>query len=267
LVTGSGDGTASVWDAISGRELLTFKGHIGPIRSVAVTSDGRHVITRADEGVVKIWEAASPEQVALWDQQDQEAARQQAIWQRPVSGSLNDKSFIQDWLVLAPLKLQAGRSIQGLVDELERKQIPGEAELQPRPGQHEWVDGREYTWQAHHDQSPVLDFNRFAGKLSMTSVGYAVCYVISAAERNDVFLQVGSSALVKVYLNGQEIYEHLRGGTLVALHPAGPVTLRKGTNVLVLKVVNGYWDWESCVRFVDREGNRVQSLHVRLTPE
>jgi WD40 repeat protein len=264
LITGSGDGTASIWDAASGRELLTLKGHSGPVRWVAVTSDGRHVITRADDGIVKIWEAASPAQVAGWDQQDQEAARRQAIWQRPVSGSFNEKSFIRDWLVLAPVGLAPG---EGVVRGLEREQIQGEAKLKPRAGKLVRVDGREFTWQECHEQEPVLDFNRFAGKLNRLSAGYAVCYVMSAAEHNDVLLQISSDDMGKAYLNGREVYKCLRGGAVVPLDRVGPVTLHKGTNVLILKVVNGNWEWEGCARFVDPEGNPVKGLRVSLTPE
>ncbi len=172
--------------------------------------------------------------------------------------------FIQDWLVLAPIPLKAGhRGAKGL----ERAQLQGEAKLQPRAGNHVRVDGREYTWQAYHEKEPVLDFNRFVGKLSPNSVAYAVCYVISAAERHDLLLQVGSDPRAKVYLNGQPVYKYLRGRSLVALDPISPVTLRNGTNVLVFKVVNENWGWLGCLRFVDREGNPVQGLEVRLTPE
>jgi WD40 repeat protein/serine/threonine protein kinase len=215
LITGSGDGTVGVWDAVTGRELLTLKGHTGPVRSVAVTSDGRRLISGSDDGTVKIWEAATPEEVALWDRQEQEAARQQAFWQRPVAGA---PGFIQDWLVLAPLELAPGeRGDKGL----QREQIPGEAKLQPRAGDRvrvvawsgDQTTRREYTWQEHREQEPVLDFNRFVGKLSTNRAGYGVCYVISAAERNDLLLQVGSDDQAKVYLNGTEVYKYLQGRT------------------------------------------------------
>src|SRR5262249_39352515 len=85
LVTGNGDNTAAVWDAVSGRELLTLKGHTGPVWSVAVTSDGRQLITGSEDGTVKIWEAAAPAQVAFWTRQEEEAARRQAMWQQPVA--------------------------------------------------------------------------------------------------------------------------------------------------------------------------------------
>jgi WD40 repeat protein/tRNA A-37 threonylcarbamoyl transferase component Bud32 len=261
IVTGSGNGTASIWDAVSGRELLTLKGHTGPVQCVAVASDGRRIITGSHDGTVNIWDAAAPEQVALWERQEQEAARRQAIWQRPVDGT---PGFVQEWLVLAPLPLK-GR--QGLVEGLERDQLRGEARLQPRAGEHARVDGREYTWQAYREKEPVLDFNRFVGKRCDHCVAYAVCYVISAAERDDLLLQVGSDPLAKVYFNEQEVYKYPRARSLVALDPVGPVTLRKGTNVLVFKVVNGNWGWLGCARFIDRDSNPVQGLRVRLAPE
>jgi hypothetical protein len=80
-------------------------------------------------------------------------------------------------------------------------------------------------------------------------------------------LQVGSDDLAKVYLNGQELHKDVRGHALQALDPIRPVRLHKGTNVLVLKVVNVVLAWEACARFVDAEGNPVKGLQVRLTPE
>jgi len=118
-----------------------------------------------------------------------------------------------------------------------------------------------------HEQGPLLDFNRFVGKLSRNSAGYAACYVISAAERDDLLLQVSSADKSKLYLNGREVYKNLQGGHLVVLDRVNPVTLHKGTNVLVLKVVSWNWDWKGCVRFLDRESNPATGLQVSLTPE
>src|SRR5262249_48162999 len=150
-------------------------------------------------------------------------------------------------LVLAPLSMESG---QRGSEALEREQPLKEATLRPRVGDSVRVDGRQ--WQAHRVEEPVLDFNRFVGKLNNRSVAYAVCYVISAEERSDLLLQVGCDDQAKVYLNGQEVYKYNRGRTLVALVPIGPVTLCKGTNVLVFKVVNEAMEWECCARFVDR---------------
>jgi hypothetical protein len=219
------------------------------------------VITGSEDGTAKIWEAASPDQIARWARQEQEAARQLAAWQRPARSA---PGFVQDWLVLAPLVLESGQSG---AEGLTREQLRGEATLRPRAGEQVAVGGREYLWQAYHAEEPVLDFNRLVGKPSNHSIAYAVCYVSNAAERHDLLLQVGHDDQAKVYLNGQEVYQYTRPHCLVALDVIGPVTLHQGTNVLVLKVVNETMEWEGCARFVDPEGNPVQGLSVRLTPE
>jgi len=59
IVTGSWDDTAKVWDAASGKVLLTLKGHIDWVRSVAFSPDGRRIATGSDDRTAKVWDAAS----------------------------------------------------------------------------------------------------------------------------------------------------------------------------------------------------------------
>ena len=59
IVTGSSDTTAKVWEAASGKELLTLKGHSGAIHSVAFSPDGQRIVTGSEDGTAKVWEAAS----------------------------------------------------------------------------------------------------------------------------------------------------------------------------------------------------------------
>ena len=40
IISGSGDNTLKVWDATSGQETLTLKGHTGCVMSVAFSPDG-----------------------------------------------------------------------------------------------------------------------------------------------------------------------------------------------------------------------------------
>ncbi len=55
IVTGSGDGTAKVWDARTGTPLLELKGHTDEVTSVAFSPDGTRIVTgsqvREGEGV------------------------------------------------------------------------------------------------------------------------------------------------------------------------------------------------------------------------
>ena len=59
IVTGSGDQTAKVWEAASGKELLTLKGHSDAIWSVAFSPDGQRIVTGSRDQTAKVWEAAS----------------------------------------------------------------------------------------------------------------------------------------------------------------------------------------------------------------
>jgi WD40 repeat protein len=258
IATASVDGTVRLWDAQSGRELLTLNPHTGPVWSVAVTPDGRRLITGGNDGTVKIWEAASPEETAAWVRQDQEAERRGAAWQRPGAKA---PGFTQDWLVLGPLAVND--NLTG-AKRLERQQLPGEAHLHPRAGDHVSVGGEEYAWYAHHWDEPLLDFNRLAQKPNKNRVIYAVCYVISPAERYDLLLQVGSSGPAKLYLNGREVYKCIRNN-LGALDPVGPIRLRKGTNVLIVKMVDLVPG--GCLRFVDADGNSARGLRVSFIQE
>jgi WD40 repeat protein/serine/threonine protein kinase len=63
LATASWDGTAKVWEAASGQELLTLSGHTGPVYSIAFSPDGTHLATASADGTAKVWETASGQEV------------------------------------------------------------------------------------------------------------------------------------------------------------------------------------------------------------
>lgn len=96
---------------------------------------------------------------------------------------------------------------------------------------------------------------------------YAVCYVLADADRNDVVLKVGSDDQAKVYLNGQEVYKSLRVRAFsLGQDEAKGLTLRKGTNVLVFKVVNVTEAWAGSIRFLGRGGIPLAGVQFRLEP-
>jgi hypothetical protein len=146
--------------------------------------------------------------------------------------------------------------------------LPRESQLRPRAGDKVRVGNRDLVWKPYRAGDYFIDFNEFVGKVTEDSVAYAVCYIESDTERNDVALRIGSDDQSRVYLNGQEVYRYLGWRPLlVDQNVVYKLTLRRGTNVLVFKVVNGAAQWQGCLRFVDRQGQPLEGLRVRLTPE
>ena len=57
VVTSSRDGTAKVWDARSGAEVLTLKGHAGGVTSASFSRDGSRIVTGSHDKTAKVWNA------------------------------------------------------------------------------------------------------------------------------------------------------------------------------------------------------------------
>ena len=72
----AGSRNAKVWEAATGRELLTLRGHTKFISSVAISADGQRIITGSWDQTVGIWEAATTNQVAAWEAEERAAATQ-----------------------------------------------------------------------------------------------------------------------------------------------------------------------------------------------
>lgn len=65
IVTGSRDGTARVWDAVTGKALTVLRGHSGLIRSVVFSPEGTTVLTGGEDETARIWDASTGRQLAL----------------------------------------------------------------------------------------------------------------------------------------------------------------------------------------------------------
>ena len=66
VASASDDGTMKVWDAVSGQEMLTVKGNLNGVMSVAFSPDGKQLASDAHHSV-KVWDATSGQEVLTFD--------------------------------------------------------------------------------------------------------------------------------------------------------------------------------------------------------
>ena len=59
IVTGSDGGFVQVWDASTGVELKTLRGHTSIVRSVVFSNDGTWIVSGSDDNSVRVWDAST----------------------------------------------------------------------------------------------------------------------------------------------------------------------------------------------------------------
>src|SRR5262249_52080878 len=176
----------------------------------------------------------------------------------------DEEGFLRSWLLLAPISLAEGQSEE---DGLNKEWIAGEAKLAPKEGDKAKVGDKELTWKAVKASDYFFDVNAALGDTTENAVAYAVAYVTAPDEMKGLQLRIGSDDMCKVYLNGKEVIKATEDRPVDKdQNQADDVTLNKGVNVIVFKVVNGVVDWSGCARFTDKDGRRVPGVTLGLTP-
>jgi WD40 repeat protein len=129
--------TLKVWDAQTGQELLTLKGHTGRVRSVAYSPDGTRIVSAGGE--VKVWDA----------QTGQELLTLKGVWypvayspdgRHIVSGSKDEMLKVWDATTGQPLRTLKGhtQTVTSVAYSPDGRRIvsgSGEAFFSPTPGE------------------------------------------------------------------------------------------------------------------------------------
>ncbi len=170
--------------------------------------------------------------------------------------------FIRNWLVLAPIAVQEDSG----ATEIEKDFLGGEAAIQPKPDQLVNVGGKILKWTPHQTTDYFIDFLKsFGAERGEDVAAYAVAYVL-ADEEMKVRLSVGSNDQCRAWVNGKQVIKFTETRTLDKDTDSGDVTLVKGQNVLVFKVINEKNNWQGAARFL-KDGAGVKNVKISVTPQ
>jgi hypothetical protein len=172
------------------------------------------------------------------------------------------EGFIRNWLVLAPIAVQEDSG----ATEIDKDLVGGEATLKPKPGDKVNVDGKILTWTAHQTSDYFIDFLKsFGAQRGEDAAGYAIAYV-TADDEMKAKLSIGSNDQCKVWLNGKQVIKFSETRTLDKDTDSADVTLVKGQNVLVFKVINEKNNWQGAARFLQGT-TPVKNIKISVTPQ
>ena len=173
--------------------------------------------------------------------------------------------FIRNWLILAPIAMEEEN--EGAA-ELNKKQIKDEGNLQPKEGDEATIGAAKLKWKAHQTADFFIDFVKYVqGGKGEQVVAYAVTYIVADEEMKGVKAKIGSNDQAKLYVNGTQVIAFEDTRTLEKDQDTSKgVTLNKGVNTIVFKVVNQENNWQGCLRFVDASDKVLTGLKVKLMP-
>jgi hypothetical protein len=175
----------------------------------------------------------------------------------------DSQGYIRNWLMLAPIALPEGRPGTDLIFQ---DQIKSEGSIQPKAGDKITISGKELTWSAITASTNYVDFNAILKTVNDHAIGYIVTYIECDHETPDVIMAVGSNDEGRIYFNGVDIYVFSEPRTLELDGDKGRVTLKKGLNVIVFKILNEQGNWQGSMRFLDKAGAPLTNLKIKLSP-
>lgn len=174
----------------------------------------------------------------------------------------DSEGYIRDWLMLAPIALAEGETG---ADAVFKEQIKDEAALRPRAGDTVKIRGKELTWRNITASTNFFDFNAILKTVNDHAAGYMVTYIDCDTEIPDVTMAVASNDEGRIYFNGVDIYVFNEPRTLMLDADKGRVTLKKGINVIVFKVINEQNSWQGAMRLL-KGGAPLKDVRIKLSP-
>ena len=112
VLSGSTDKTLKLWDAGSGREIRTFRGHTAWVLTVAFSPDGKHALSGAEDKTLRYWDVSSGRTIRTFHGHSEEVGcvAVSPDGRRAISGGMDDTVKLWDIASGRELKTLRGHS-------------------------------------------------------------------------------------------------------------------------------------------------------------
>ena len=158
------------------------------------------------------------------------------------------QGFVTHWWILAPLPNPDGALWEKSLSP--EKEVELDAEVS--------CEGTAYHWKHYQTPSP-------RGLVALDEAGYpasnagAYLYAeVTVPEEHEALFKLGSDDQIVSWLNGKKIHSHRVNRGLAPDQDTVEVKLEKGTNRILLKVLNDGGPWGACLRITDRSGKPME---------
>ena len=160
---------------------------------------------------------------------------------------LEPGEFIKRWLVLGPLPYPSKDGID--FDSEEGQKVAFDMDFIDPASFSETVDirGEDFKWALMESEYNHIDLRQLNENDNDFEIAYVMA-LVDMSEEKTVTLGIGSDDGVKVWLNGKLVHQNWLIRGVVTDNDLVPVTFKKGTNQLVLKIQNSMGPWGFCCR-------------------
>ncbi len=187
--------------------------------------------------------------------------------------NVNSKDFIQEWIVCGPFPnplkegvteyLHDETTLGFYIDYL--KSAGGETGIIPEPGlKITGPDNQIRQWHLVNEDNDYIDLKKIFNT-TVPAVGYAACYLESNKDQQ-IMLGLGSNDGIRAWLNGEMIWDNHRSRGATKDNDWVWTNVKKGKNLLLLKIDQGRGSWGFYARVVDPE-EKIKELAQNTNPD
>ena len=174
--------------------------------------------------------------------------------------------FLQQWLLLEPVKVSGQLSDSAVRDTVLQMTLPGKPATVPSNGDKVQIGNQKLQWHAVDTGTYNVNLYHFAHGLGLPTSNvlfWAITVVESPREMTGVRLAIGSNAASMWWLNGNEVIDlYNERQTVIDDGVSKRLTLRSGRNVIRAAIINAGGATDFAARFLDENGNPVKDLVI-----